>query len=345
MNEKLVDKIKGVIFGQAIGDALGLGTEFMSKSLIRQYYPNGLTEYNQIIQDKHRSRWKNGEWTDDTDQMLCVLDSMLYTKSVNSYNIARRIYQWAYNGGKDIGQTVHAVLTHHAFLSNPSEVAKELWLKSNRNNAANGGVMRTSVIGLWNFRNQKEVQINAEKVCRITHYDPRCVGSCVVVCLAISYLLQAKKPSMETLLNELTAIADTYDDRISAFVKPQKYSNFFVSSLGKLMYKNPLTPKITDNIKDLRLHEPSSIGYTLKAMGCGMWAICYAESYEDGILQIIHEGGDADTNASVAGALLGAKFGYSSIPDKWVKGLVKKRVLEQKIKQLIPILDSQSQEI
>lgn len=50
------NRIKGVLFGQAIGDALGLGTEFMTKQEVDRFYPNGLTDYDQIIQDYHRKR-------------------------------------------------------------------------------------------------------------------------------------------------------------------------------------------------------------------------------------------------------------------------------------------------
>ena len=71
------NKIKGTIYGQVIGDALGLGAEFMTKDEVKEHYPNGLTNYSQIIQDKHLSRWQKGAWTDDTDQFLCIMDSII----------------------------------------------------------------------------------------------------------------------------------------------------------------------------------------------------------------------------------------------------------------------------
>jgi ADP-ribosylglycohydrolase len=61
----------------------------------------------------------------------------------------------------------------------------------------------------------------------------------------------------------------------------------------------------------------------------------HAQSYEDGILQIIHEGGDADTNAAVAGALLGARFGYNNIPQQWVKELVYEQQLNNRVEKVI----------
>ena len=72
MKDSIKDKIAGCLYGQAVGDALGLGTEFMSKAEVKRNYPDGLSEYSQIVQDYHRKRWDKGDWTDDTDMMLCI---------------------------------------------------------------------------------------------------------------------------------------------------------------------------------------------------------------------------------------------------------------------------------
>ena len=39
------DNIKGLIFGHAIGDALGLATEFLTKQGVDSFYPNGICRY------------------------------------------------------------------------------------------------------------------------------------------------------------------------------------------------------------------------------------------------------------------------------------------------------------
>lgn len=63
-NETMKERFLGTIFGQAVGDALGLSTEFMSKQEVDRFYPNGIEDYSQIVQDDHRRRWqREGEVT------------------------------------------------------------------------------------------------------------------------------------------------------------------------------------------------------------------------------------------------------------------------------------------
>ena len=47
-NETLKERFFGTIFGQAVGDALGLSTEFMSKQEVDQFYPNGIEDLSLI---------------------------------------------------------------------------------------------------------------------------------------------------------------------------------------------------------------------------------------------------------------------------------------------------------
>ena len=62
MEHKTIDRFRGCLYGQALGDALGLGTEFMTDEDIAWKYPHGLQHYKQIYQDRHRKRWKGGRF-------------------------------------------------------------------------------------------------------------------------------------------------------------------------------------------------------------------------------------------------------------------------------------------
>lgn len=310
MNEILYNRIKGIFYGQAIGDALGLGTEFLSKDQVKEYYPNGLAHYSQIFQDKHRSRWEMGDWTDDTDQFICICNSIIKTGKVDELAFAEELYAWFKDKPLGIGHTVLKVLSLPQFTKSPHKGAELIWKLSRNKSASNGAIMRTSILGIYEFWDYDKVVFNTENICKVTHWDPRCVGSCVIVNAIISEILHNDRMMNS---DEVIQIGEKYDHRIKEFVG---------LSLSK-------------NIADLNLAEPNSIGYTLKAMAAGLWAYFNASDFETGIFEIINQGGDADTNASVAGSLLGAKFGFNSLPSELVDGLLYKDLLEEKFNAFI----------
>lgn len=303
------DKIYGTIFGQAIGDALGLGTEFMSKKEVREKYPDGLKEYSQIIRDYHRAKFQPGSWSDDTDMMLCIANAIIEDKGINLHTIARNFKQWVYAPEtRGVGQTTLKVLSIAEYVEKPHQVAELIWRMTRTKNAANGSVMRTAIIGL----KKENVAQTAEDVCKLTHFDPRCVGSCVIVSEIINHLIWHDE---QLSYSQIITIGNKYDKSIAEYINKAYYNG----------------------IESLELDEPSSIGYTLKALGSALWCLFHANDFEEGLLRVVNEGGDADTNAAVACAMLGAKFGYTSIPQKYTDGLTRKSDLMRIINYLMQI--------
>ena len=94
---------------------------------------------------------------------------------------------------------------------------------------------------------------------------------------------------------ELTEIGDRYDTRIKEYIEMAIQSN---------------------DLSALALEE--NMGYTLKTLASALWTLYYCKNFEEGLLAVVNAGGDADTNAAVACSLLGAKYGYSSIPTQYI---------------------------
>lgn len=69
----LVDQLNiGLLYGAAIGDALGLATRGMSRDECSFYYNQDDLDYSQILQDKHRVLWRAGDWTSNFDSMVGI---------------------------------------------------------------------------------------------------------------------------------------------------------------------------------------------------------------------------------------------------------------------------------
>lgn len=313
MTDEQKDRIRGVFYGQAIGDALGLGTEFMDKQRIAVCYPEGLRDYEQIVQDAHRSRWRKGDWTDDTDQFMCVCDSILTAKKADELAFAERLFDWFEDSPMGIGHTVYKVLSMPQFRQFPHKAAEVVWKMSGRKSAANGAIMRSSILGVFEFWDTAKVIDNTERIARVTHWDLRCVGSSVILTKLISSLIHHSSiPNSDAI----TELGERYDSRIKPFVELA----------------------LSEDIEALQLDDPKTMGYTLKTMAAGLWAYFNASDFESGILKVIHEGGDADTNACVAGSLLGAKFGFQGIPERLVHGLLRRNELEDRIEGMLGLM-------
>jgi len=77
------------------------------------------------------------------------------------------------------------------------------------------------------------------------------------------------------------------------------------------------------NLGELELAKPP-IGFVYRTLGAGTWALRqgrFQGGFREVITEIVRRGGDADTNAAVAGALFGTFIGLSGLPKDWLDQL------------------------
>jgi ADP-ribosyl-[dinitrogen reductase] hydrolase len=58
-------------------------------------------------------------------------------------------------------------------------------------------------------------------------------------------------------------------------------------------------------------------GWVRHTLESALWALLTTHSFEEAVVQAANLGSDADTSACVAGALAGAYYGLSGIPQRW----------------------------
>jgi ADP-ribosylglycohydrolase len=331
------DRRKGALYGQAIGDALGMPWEFTTGE---QCTEKKVTYRKPFI--THMSKgWEAGDFTDDTAQALALAYGLLEEPEDlerAALAIGDGFQAWLANDGRGCGNLTLEILLHPAYGCDPIAVANEIWEGHGKTQAPNGGVMRTvgaAIIRPWDMEYTRKV---ATLGCQVTHADSRCVNSCVAVSLAIAHLIQTGDivGALQAGLREN---------------RPLKTDLDFERHYG------------TKVLEGLNLNESHKIGYTYKCMGAGIWALRKLRDIDErihqleksgakmlqgrgGILsmkfweiltEVIKAGGDTDTNAAVAGALMGAHIGFSNLPEELVAGLKRKDELEALLAALPPM--------
>ncbi|CRG89128.1 hypothetical protein PISL3812_06164 [Talaromyces islandicus] len=376
----VVDKVRGTIFGSALGDAIGLYTEFLSKDLSTHAYgayPEArfqlTTPTTEFYPDGHRNKFTPRSWTDDTDHALLIILSFLHSNGtvISPRDFAARLKIWVEQGLRcldrlplGLGATVGRVVCDKNYSENPELVAYKVWSSRGHNIAPNGSLMRAHPLGVICIGKSLEETFQiAIDFSVVTHADPRCVVACCVHTGLIRGILRGEDTSeddIDRILEAAFTFVAKWQQNGRSFDKAQNGSGKFPADV---LLAEPALDRIefdkyvnASSFEELQLDSAREIGYVYKALGgcilCLRLAIRHSNSqhtdeqytqpgtniFEELITALIMQGGDADTNACIAGAVLGAWIGNSGLPPTWRDGLDHNRWLLHKCRAMEQVL-------
>jgi ADP-ribosyl-[dinitrogen reductase] hydrolase len=271
------------MLGLAVGNALGLDVEGESPEDIKVRFPDGIRD----IPTDERER----PWDDDLAQAVVLAEALLESEALDVDDLGERFLRWARENGRGMGYLTGTVLKLLAIGVPAGDAARIAWEASSHTSAGNGAVMRCAPVALRWWHNRDRLIAETLTSAAVTHADPRCGWCAVAVNLAIRQSLLETEMDVDVLVADLEGSPNAVLDGVRAVEG--------------------------SDLDDLELYG-EAMGYTVKAMQVGLWAALTDQDFEDSLTAVVAAGGDTDTNAAVAGAVLGSRFGAPSIPPRWL---------------------------
>jgi ADP-ribosyl-[dinitrogen reductase] hydrolase len=287
--EQLSDRYRGALLGLASGNALGLPVEGYPRLLISRRFPAG-------VRDVDAAEAKR-PWDDDLAQAVVLAEAILERDGFDFADLASRLLDWRRSNGRGIGHHTRRVLDAVAGGTPAEDAARIVWLETGQNAAGNGAVMRCAPAALRWRRDPERLVAETHQSALVTHHDARCGWSSVAVNAAIAAALDGRSLGLEEL-------ADGLDEAGAPLTVVHAVRSVDGASL-----------------ESLDLDHDNTMGYTLKTMQAGLWALEQKGDAESILVSIVNAGGDTDTNGAVAGAALGAKHGVGGIPPRWIDAI------------------------
>lgn len=290
-NEAVAWRAKGLLFGQLAGDSLGSLVEFMDAAQIRQEYPLGVREM------KAGGPWGllPGQPTDDSELALVLARSIVAAQGFEREVVARGYAWWFASGPFDIGLNTRNTLgpAWHALRQGESAAsAAEKAARIRAASAANGALMRVSPLAVYGHAlPDAELAQLARDDASLTHANPLCQDANAVYCVALACALRGATPLA------------TYERALT------------------FAHENAVAPEILAALNHAQKIPPADyfvhMGWVLIAFHNAFYQLLNAKNAEEGVVDTIARGGDTDTNACIAGALLGAAYGADAWPASW----------------------------
>jgi ADP-ribosylglycohydrolase len=299
--------VVGCVVGLALGDAAGAPFEFRRADDIVSPAP--------IV----RLPWKGlppGTTTDDTAMARNLVRSLVARGCLDADDLMARHLAWLASGPPDVGSLTRRVLTRVAGGVPAAEAARTVWIERGPEvSAGNGSVMYCAPLGAAYARRSDLLVDLAPELSALTHHDERCRTAVLAVTLVVAALARGEDPDA-AIGAAITAVLDR---------EGGEELEFLVGAVG-----------------ETRAIDGPDRGFCLFTAGVGLQSVARvsareASSFEGEIRRVIALGGDTDTNAAVAGALLGAALGRSSFPRAWLARLQDQSEIEAEARALVPL--------
>lgn len=296
----MINTIKAVTLGHAVGDALGVPVEFCDREFLEDHPVTDMTGFGTY-------KVPAGAWSDDTSMSLCALESL--SKGVVNYDeIMQNFGKWYFNADFtatdevfDIGNTCYIAIKNYS----SGHKATKCGCNDEMSNG-NGSLMRIYPFVLYAYCNEIEDDSFIEiitKASSLTHSHQCSVDGCLIYAYVLRELLE--NPSKESVYKGLETAKN--------IVRSQEpYSRLLNGDIA-----------IVDK-KDIK-----SGGYVVDSLESSIWCLLTTENYSDCVLKAVNLGKDTDTVAAITGSLAGALYGIDSIPENWLRTLIKKAYIEK----------------
>lgn len=315
----MMNKIKAVVIGHAVGDALGVPVEFMTREELKKNPVTTMIGYGTYPVPK-------GAWSDDTSMSLCALDAFGEGK-INFDKVMVNFARWYYQDlftptGEmfDVGNTCSIAIERYM----REQVSwRECGLTDERSNG-NGSLMRIHPFALYTYFLDTNVKTKIEIIelaSGLTHAHPRSKMACGIYAFVLWELLDdaRKFGNKETVRRGLRRARKYYA------CNPE-FKHF--------SYKLCRQIADCDHIWEVEgFHRATeedivSDGYVVNSLEAAIWCLYHTWTYKDCVLKAVNLGDDTDTIAAIAGGLAGAMYGYDAIPEEWRKALLKREYIE-----------------
>lgn len=298
-SEKNIEHIKSALFGVAVGDALGVPVEFLSRETVRKNPVTEMTGYGTY-------HLPPGTWSDDSSLTFCLAEALTQDFDLNL--IAQNFVRWAHEDfwtarGDvfDIGIATRKAISRIAAGEKP-----EFTGGTDASSNGNGSLMR--ILPLLFYLLDKPLNQRFEiikMVSSITHGHIRSIIACF-------YYLEFARKIIEG--NDKFGIYQSLQTEITAFLISISIPVDQISFFDRLL---------KHNIFELNDDEIFSSGYVLHTLEAAVWCLLTTNTFTDAVLKAVNLGEDTDTTAAVTGGLAGLLYGWQNIPEKWLNQLAR----------------------